>query len=63
MRLELLTPDEVARVRALRAAQGKRVTSLLATSMVTLDVVLAGRPVKSETAQRLRAALARLTAG
>jgi len=60
MGLERLTPDELRRVRALRAAEGKRVALLLRTSLVTLDMVLAGQPIRPQTAQRLRAALAKL---
>lgn len=63
MPLERLTADELRRVRALRAAEGKRAASLLALSVVTLESIVGGNAVKPSTAARVRAALAKLNAG
>jgi hypothetical protein len=61
VRLEHLTADELARVRALRAAEGQaRAAALLNVSEVTLESILCGNPILPTTAQRVRAALARL---
>ena len=61
MHLEHLTVDELTRLRAFRASEGQeRAAVLLGVAEVTLETLLGGNPVKPDTAQRLRCALAKL---